>query len=307
MRIQIKDGDQVREVPLMRPQSDQKAWIDGRTDDETVVQIADAMGWDAEALSSVSRDTDRAQLQNLGKILYISVFVPDADTLRKINIILARGVLVTLHNEPVEMLNEVGVELAQKPELLESAHYLLYEILERSADRFLEAMDRYDEAFDAMEEDVLNGQDRTHAIFSLRHELHRQRGVLADMRRIAARLSRRQFASASTGAPDANIFVDVYDGFYHVMDNLDSLRDNLTGLVDLQLNQRSTRLNEIMKFLTIFSTIFLPLSFITGFLGMNLRSMPELYVPYGQEVVVFLMLLLVATMLYVFKRRKWMS
>ncbi len=306
MRINIKDGNQVKQVSLVPPTADQKVWIDGRNDDETVVQIADALGWDVAALTSITRNVDRAQLQNLGQVSFISVFVPDADTLRQVHILLAHSVLVTLHNEPVGMLDDIALELAQKADLLQSAHYLLYEILERTADRFLEAMDHYEEAFDVLEEEVLNGHDRTHAVFALRHELHRQRAILADMRRIAARLSRRQFASASTGAPEANIFVDVYDGFYHVMDNIDSLRDNLTGLVDLQLNQRSTRLNEIMKFLTIFSTIFLPLSFITGFLGMNLRSMPELYIPYGQEFTLFLMILLVATMLYVFKRRKWM-
>ena len=159
-------------------------------------------------------------------------------------------------------------------------------------------MDQYEEQFDALEEAVLDGEDRAHDIFSLHHQLHRLRGVLADMRRIAARLSRQQFAPTASGMEDANIFVDVYDGFYHVIDNIDSLRDNLTGLVDLPLNQRATRLNEIMKFLTIFPTIFLPLSFLTGFLGMNLHSMPELGIPFGQELTILIMVLVAVGMLW---------
>ncbi len=109
------------------------------------------------------------------------------------------------------------------------------------------------------------------------------RRILADMRGMAARLSRRDFRDSADGTPDANIFVDVYDRFCHVMDNIDSLRDNLTGLVGLHLNQRSTRMNEIMKFLTIFSTIFLPLSFITGFLGMNSNPCRSWPTPTGRK------------------------
>ncbi|MDA8194549.1 MAG: hypothetical protein M0Z53_11230 [Thermaerobacter sp.] len=89
------------------------------------------------------------------------------------------------------------------------------------------------------------------------------------------------------------------------MDNVDGLRDNLTGLVDLQLNQHSTRLNEVMKFLTIFSTIFLPLSFLTGFLGMNLRDMSELGWPHVQPLTIAVMMTVAASMLMFFKRKGW--
>lgn len=300
----LQHGHTIEDVEIRRPEGSDKAWIDqpmaelGRT--------LDILGWPREVLHAVDSDPNRAQLTYSGNLLVLSLFSPEGDNLVAFTVILGPGVMVTVHEQPITVIAEQTRELSDKPELLDSAHYLLYDLLERLADAYLARMDSYEEAFDQLEEAILDGKERARDVFSMRRQLHHLRGILADMRRIAARLSRRQFTNTTSGAPDANIFVDVYDGFYHVMDNIDSLRDNLTGLVDLQLNQRSTRMNEIMKFLTIFSTIFLPLSFITGFFGMNLKPMPELTVRYGQELTVLLMLLIVGTMIYVFKRRHWM-
>ncbi len=304
----LKDGQHLTEAALARPQDNQKAWIDvGGPGGPSLEDVIHVLGWDPVILHQLQLTPDRAQFQYAGDLLLMAVFVPVNEDTRPLAIILGPGVLVTIHQETLPLLEDIAKELPQKVELLESAHYLLYEILERTADAFLERMDSYEEQFDALEEAILDGQDRARQVFALRHTLHHLRGVLADMRRIAARLSRRQFRTSTESAEsDASIFVDVYDGFYHVIDNLDSLRDNLTGLVDLQLNQRSTRLNEIMKFLTIFSTIFLPITFITGFFGMNLKPMPELTIPYSQELTVALMLAIAVGMLYVFKRRGWL-
>ncbi|NMP24765.1 magnesium transporter CorA family protein [Sulfobacillus harzensis] len=300
----IKEGNVVRQTALREPSKTEKAWVDQAFQD--LEKTLALLHWPSTAAREVDPHPDRAQLTYADDLLVLSVFTPEGDHLLPFSVILGPGIMVTLHDQPIQVIADLAKELPTKPELLESAHYLLYDLLERLADSYLERMDAYEEAFDELEEAILDGQDRAREVFRLRRELHHMRGILADMRRMAARLSRRDFRDSADGTPDANIFVDVYDGFYHVMDNIDSLRDNLTGLVDLQLNQRSTRMNEIMKFLTIFSTIFLPLSFITGFLGMNLKSMPELAIPYGQEMTLLLMLLLAGTMLYIFKRRGWM-
>lgn len=300
----LKQGETIDEVGVRPPEGSDKAWIDQSFSEFEKTRAI--LGWSSDVSGPVISNPDRALLTYSGSVLVMSLFVPEGDTLKPLVVLLGPGVIITLHDQPIAVLGELTQELPSKPELLESAHDLLYDLLERLTDAYLERVDSYEEAFDELEEAILDGQDRAREVFSLRRRLHRLRGILADMRRIAARLSRRQFRDATHGTPDANIFVDVYDGLYHVMDNIDSLRDNLTGLVDLQLNQRSTHMNEIMKFLTIFSTIFLPLSFITGFLGMNLKSMPELAIPYGQEMTILLMLLIAGTMLYVFKRRHWM-
>lgn len=303
--MRVKDGQGLTTTVVSRPKDGQKAWIDvGPQEQESLADILTTIGWDSAYLMHLDLFPARSQIQYAGDVVVLRVFVSQDQGAKPLTILLGPDVLVTVRSDEVGALQDICQELSLHSDILESTHYLLYEILERVADGYLQQMDAYEEEFDALEESILNGEDRARAVFALRHTLHNVRGNLADMRRIAARLSRRQFRNQKDNEP--NVFVDVYDGFYHVIDNIDSLRDNLTGLVDLQLNQRSTRLNEVMKFLTIFSTIFLPLSFITGFLGMNLKSMPELAMPYGQEITILLMLIVAGTMLYVFKRRNWL-
>ncbi len=307
LTMYLKDGDRVTEAPLQKPLHGEKVWIDlGPQSGQSLQDVFAALDWDSEGLPISPASDGRAKLETWGSISCLTLLTPEGDDLKPFTAVLGPDVLVTAHDQPIRVLEEMARDLPTKPGLLESAHYLLYDLLERVADDYLELMDRYEGQFDALEESVLDGQDQARNVFRLRHHLHHIRSVLADLRRIAAKLSRRRFLQEG-GQDDVNIFVDVYDAFYHVMDNVDSLRDNLTGLVDLQLNQRSTRLNEIMKFLTIFSTIFLPLTFITGFFGMNLISMrPELGTPHGQALTVLVMLAVAAGMLVVFKRRNWL-
>ncbi|MCL4493188.1 MAG: magnesium transporter CorA family protein [Firmicutes bacterium] len=308
----LKDGSQLSLTALSRPQSGQEAWIDVLVGAEPgLKEVMQTLGWDSLDVSKMGLGFDRAQLQSTQDLLILNIFVPEGDALNPLAVFVGPNALVTQHTGVLSLIDNLKQDLPQKVDLLQSGRDLLYEILQRTADCYLERMDQYEEQFDVLEEAILNGGDRSREVFALRRTLHHLRGLLADMRRIAARLSRRQFSVGPNTAQIAdmsgtNIFVDVYDSFYHAMDNLDSLRDNLTGLVDLQLNQRSTRLNEVMKFLTIFSTIFLPLTFITGFLGMNLKSMPELTLPFGQEFTLLLMAVVGGTMLYIFKRRHWL-
>lgn len=304
----LKHGNTVSAVEIkpLDGRTDDRAWIDVASDSaDDVASVLRQLGWDPLLGRELAEDTARARLEYRGDLLILSIFVAEGDDLKRLDIAVGPHTILTRHHGPLTLIEDLERDVPSKPGLLESAHYLLYEIMERVGDGFLERMDAYEEQFDQLEEEILDGQDRARAVFSLRRKLHGLRGVLADMRRIAARLSRRQFSGEDSNPAGSSLFVDVYDSLYHVMDNIDSLRDNLTGLVDLQLNQRSTRLNEIMKFLTIFSTIFLPITFVTGFFGMNLRSMPELGVPYGQEYTILFMLAIAVGMLYVFRRRGW--
>jgi magnesium transporter len=99
---------------------------------------------------------------------------------------------------------------------------------------------------------------------------------------------------------------DVYDHTVQAIDAVEAYRDILAGLLDVYLSSISTRMNEIMKFLTIIGTIFLPLTFIAGVYGMNFQHMPELQWRWGYYGCLLLMLLIAVGMLLYFKRKKWL-
>lgn len=111
---------------------------------------------------------------------------------------------------------------------------------------------------------------------------------------------------------------DAYDHAIQTLDLAESYRDNISSLTDLYMSDQGNRMNEVMKVLTIISTIFIPLSFVVGLYGMNFQrhddqgrflphNMPELYSPYGYPVVLIVMCLVVLTQLFYFYRKGWLT
>jgi magnesium transporter len=100
-------------------------------------------------------------------------------------------------------------------------------------------------------------------------------------------------------------FRDIYDHSIHAIDTIETLRDMLSGMLDIYLSSVSNRLNQVMKVLTIISTIFIPLTFIAGVYGMNFKNIPEIGWAYGYPFSILLMILVTLAMLYYFKKKKW--
>lgn len=294
------------------PGTSDRAWVDIPALDAPSLREALApLSWDPSRVDAIVGHGAHTRLARQGDLWICWLYLPrsadpaEATAMDALLVVLAPHVLVTAHDGPHPLLDELARDLADDPGLLAAASRLLAEICLRAADGFLGWVDAMDDLFDQLEDSVLSGHDRARDVFGVRRQVHAFRLNMAEMRRTTSQLARRRKPDAGDEAGDGG-FADVYDNLYHIIDTVDTLRDNLTGLVDLQLNQRSMRLNEIMKFLTIFSTVFLPITFITGFFGMNLRSMPELGIPLGQEWTMGLMASVVVVMLLVFRRRGWL-
>jgi magnesium transporter len=99
---------------------------------------------------------------------------------------------------------------------------------------------------------------------------------------------------------------DVYDHTIHVIDNIETLRDLLAGMIDIYLSSVSNRMNEVMKVLTIMATIFIPLTFIAGVYGMNFEFMPELHWRWAYPAVWLVMIGVACGLLLFFRHRKWL-
>jgi magnesium transporter len=99
---------------------------------------------------------------------------------------------------------------------------------------------------------------------------------------------------------------DVYDHAIQVMDAVETLRDMLSGMLDIYLSSLSNRMNEVMKVLTIFASIFAPLTFIAGVYGMNFRYLPELTWRWAYPALWLVMLTIGLVMLWFFRRKRWL-
>jgi magnesium transporter len=185
------------------------------------------------------------------------------------------------------------------------ADYLLYTLLDAVVDNYFVVLDRLGERIEEVEEILLTQQ--AHANLQQIHELRRQmillRKAIWPLREVITSLTRRE--TPLIKEETAIYLRDVYDHTVRLIDTIESNRELFSVLMDIYLTSLSNRLYEVMKMLTIISTIFMPLSFIAGIYGMNFDYMPELRWRWGYSLILVLMISLGIGMLVYFKKRKW--
>jgi magnesium transporter len=185
------------------------------------------------------------------------------------------------------------------------AVWVAHSLLDHLTDHYFPVMDSFDDAVDALEIEVVTHPTREalQRIFALKRSLMRLRRVAVHQKEILMRLSRGEFALIPERA--LPFYRDVYDHFVRVSDLADTYRELVSGALDAYLSTQSNRMNEIMKVLTGFSTVMLPLTFIAGVYGMNFEHMPELKWEYGYAFAWALMLVVAAGLLVYFRRKRW--
>lgn len=189
---------------------------------------------------------------------------------RELDVFVGPNYLVTYRTEEVRALEQQWrVTQRDARHTRRGVDYLLYELCDAIATDYLPVMDAMDEAVDLLQDAVFERTDArlVERIFMLKRAVLDLRRVLGPQREVLNKLSRGDFAVIDD--KDRVYFRDVYDHFVRLVDLNESLRDVVGGVLDTYLSVAANRTNEIMKALTIVSLMFLPLTFITGFFGMN--------------------------------------
>lgn len=219
---------------------------------------------------------------------------------------LTKQVLVTHHYTPLRSITNAMQLLVKNPLTLgKGPDFLFHFIIDDIVDNYTPILDRLDDAIDSMEEEVFQkpSQISMMRILHLKRNIMTVRRIAVYQREMLSRLSRGEFELIDR---DEMIYYrNVYDHLVRMTDMADSYRDMVTSLLDAYLSVTSNRLNQVMKVLTIISTIFLPLSVITGFFGMNFKYLPVADWEYGVALTTGFMALVAGGMLLFFKRNKW--
>ncbi len=139
----------------------------------------------------------------------------------------------------------------------------------------------------------------------MRRELLSLRRAIWPLRNVADLLVRRHHRII--GEEVKFYFRDCYDHVIQLLDIVETYRELASSLMDVYLSSMSNRMNEVMKLLTVISTIFIPLTFIAGVYGMNFQNMPELDWRWGYYVCLGLMGLVAGSLLYFFWKQGWLS
>lgn len=221
-------------------------------------------------------------------------------------IFLNRQLIVTVHPRPMRSVATAIERLRKHPELLQSGpDRLLHHLLDQVVDYYFPLMEELEDRIEALEDEVFQRSDGTllERIFATRKELVALRRSLGPLREVVSNLM--------SGVPyvDENLrpfFRDVYDHVLRLLDELETNRDILAGLLDSYLSQASNRMNAVMKRLTALAMIGLPFTVVSGYFGMNFEVMPWLKQEWGIIAATLLMAGISGGAILFFKRNDWL-
>jgi magnesium transporter len=234
-----------------------------------------------------------------------------------LDLMIAKNFLLTSHNSQLPSVSAARALVLRKPEAMRRGPaYIAYLIADVLTERYLPLMDQLERDIDALESSIIRdpGPQLLEVVFALKDKLQRLRRVGVHQREVLARLSRGA-GDHDTELVPADVrpfFRDAYDNFVRVVDLNDSFRDLVNNAMDAYLSMQGHKLNEIMKVLTLISTIMLPLTFIAGVYGMNFdpdssgMNMPELRWEYGYLATLALMGVTALLFLWYFRRKRWL-
>ena len=183
--------------------------------------------------------------------------------------------------------------------------YLLYRLIDIIVDNYYVVLDEIGQQIEHIEDAIYKDPSAKEfqQIQRLKKELIFLRKALYPLRDALSKLIKDE--SGFIESQNARYFSDIYDHVVHLIDSMDTYKDLTTSLMDIHINTLNTRMNEVMKVLTVISTIFMPLTFIVGVYGMNFEYMPEIPWKWGYPVIWGIMILIAGAMLRYFKFKKW--
>lgn len=261
------------------------------------------------AMEDVRTYDERAKVLDFGVYLFItthSLTRHEEDVLdHELEVFLGRDYLITIHDEPMPELDRAYKRFQGDPKRQDlGPDYFLYLVADEMTNALFPMLDQLDDEIDETEEETLNrATPQTLArIFKLKHTLIQMRRSVAPMRDVMNALASTRYGIVD--GKTALYYRDLYDRLSRIYELIETARDLLGNTLDTYLSVQSNRLNEVTKTLTIIATIFLPISFIVGWGGMNFELMP-----FKEQTMFWLvngaLVLIPLGMLVYFKRRGW--
>ena len=225
---------------------------------------------------------------------------------RDVDFFLGRNYLVTVHDGQSRSVERMREMCSRHEHILrEGPVALLHRIVDAMVDNYRPVIEDLEDRIAKLEEQAFVGHERlARQVMKLKREVSSMRRVMIPQRDAIGRLARREFPMISDEM--AYRFRDVYDHVVRLTEEAILFQDRVTGIFEVNLSTVSNRLNQVMKLLTVMSTIFLPLTVLTGMWGMNI---PLPHFPGGPDVqfwwVTGIMIFLIGAMLAFFRRNKW--
>lgn len=293
---------------------DSVTWVDlcRPSDDESYVLTHD-FKFHPLAIEDVISEKPRIKIDDYDSYLFVVFQLVDyigreeGLKVSEVDLFLSRNSLVTVHYDDHRIFDFL-YHRAERDERMISrgADFAFHAIIDAIVDNYNMTLDILDYEVDEIEKMVLGepAEETVKSIFTLRRDIVELKRIVLPQKEVLMRLSRGDFDLV--GERSAVYFSDVHDHLARVNDIADSHREILNSSLEVYFSSVSTKTNEIIKFLTIFTVLSIPPTFLVGLWGMNFEFMPELRHPWGYGFALSLMLAIVIVLVIFFRRRKWL-
>lgn len=224
----------------------------------------------------------------------------------QISLILGSNLLISFQEEEFDIFNNVRTRIKESIGLIRNmgADFLAYTIIDIIVDDYFLVLEKISNMIERFEEDLIKKpqQEILHLLFKSRREILILEKSILPLREVINGLEKTKFIDKSTYL----FFKDIYDHIIHILDMIELFRNIMIEMINLYLSSVSNKLNEVMKLLTIVSTIFIPITFLASLYGMNFLYIPGSNMHYGFFILLFLMILISIAMLIYFKKINWL-
>ena len=294
--------------------------IDGLHEVEVIEKIGACFDVHPLVLEDILNTDHRPKLEDLDNHIFfvVKMLYFDDKTQKiqseQISLILGKNFVLSFQESIGDVFNNVRERIRNGKGRIRKmgADYLLYTLFDAIIDNYFIILEKIGERVEGMDEDLISNPTPStlQEIYNLKREMIYLRKSVWPLREVINSLLRDESKLVKKGT---NIFIrDLYDHTIQVIDTIETYRDMVSGMIDMYMSSVSNKMNEVMKVLTIFAAIFIPLTFIAGIYGMNFDpsaspyNMPELGWVYGYPMAWIVLISVAIIMLVYFKRKKWL-
>jgi len=287
--------------------------VNGVHDVELLEGLGQDFGLHPLSIEDIANTTQRPKWEEFPSYGFIALKMIDCHTdaldvkVEHVSLILGHNYVISFLEDEGDVFESVRQRLRRAVGRIrgKQADYLAFCLMDAVVDHYFLGVERVGDMVEQLDEDLLNNvrQEDIPQLHHMKRNLLYLRRSIWPLREVLSAISR----SEASMLMDENraYWRDLYDHSVQVIDMVETARDTLASMHDTYLSTLSNRMNEVMKILTIISTIFIPLTFIAGVYGMNFQNMPELQWKEGYYVVWAVMLAIGVSLIIYFRRRRW--
>ncbi len=316
----VKTIEGVADFDALFAEPDVILWIDmtNPTDEESFILTND-FHFHPLAIEDVIEEEDaitefgRSKIDDYHDYLYVEFQIADYISLEKgidlqeMHLFLTKNTVVTVHDTNHKVINYLRNRALRDERLMSrGADFLLHNMIDAMVDHYNNILEFFEKSVDDIERSVLTEPDANtlKTIFALRRDIYELKRVTLPQKELLGQINRGQFSMISQRA--AVYFNDVHDHLTRIIELSESHRDMLISALEVYFSHVSTKTNEIIKILTIFTVILMPPTFLVGLWGMNFKFMPELGWKYGYLLFWAILILITLIMILFFRKKKWL-